>query len=107
MNEMHTDEALAQLLERGLMQQYGPLISNDDLRQALGYPSNEAFRQALVRKRVPVPVFDFENRRGKYALTVDVASWLVAQRKRAFTQCAEATAEVSASTLDKEGGPMD
>ena len=33
---MHSNEELAQLLERGLMQQYGPLIANDHLRQALG-----------------------------------------------------------------------
>lgn len=56
MTATQTNESLEQLLERGLMLQYGPLIANDDLRQALGYPSKEAFRQALVRKNVPVPV---------------------------------------------------
>lgn len=66
------------------MQQYGPLIANDDLRKALGYSSKEAFRQAMARKSVPVPVFDVENRRGKFALSIDVANWLAAQRERAF-----------------------
>lgn len=103
---MHTNEVLAQLLEHGLMQRYGPLIANDDLRQALGYPSKEAFRQALVRKSVPVPVMDFENRRGKFALTVDVASWLAAQRERALARCAEGPSEVVATILEKEGDPM-
>lgn len=93
-----TSESLAELLERGLMQQYGPLIANDDLRQALGYPSKEAFRQALVRRSVPVPVFDVVNRRGKFALSVDVARWLAAQRERAVNN-------VGGPQQD-QGGPM-
>ncbi|WP_180132153.1 hypothetical protein [Acinetobacter sp. YH12057] len=70
----------AAALERDLFERYGPLITDEDLRIALGYKSIDAFRQALTRKTVPVPVFTVENRRGKYALVKDVATWLANQR---------------------------
>ena len=70
----------AEMIERDLFDRYGPLIMDDALRTALGYKSTEAFRQALTRKTVPIPVFSVENRRGKYALVKDVAIWLANQR---------------------------
>ncbi|ENG7912686.1 hypothetical protein R4575_16705 [Acinetobacter baumannii] len=72
----------AELIERDLFERYGPMISDDALRIALGYRSFDAFRQALTRKTVPIPVFSIENRRGKYALVKDVASWLAKQRNQ-------------------------
>lgn len=86
MNEHAKTKALAELLEHELMSKYGPLISNDDLRQALGYVSMDAFRQALARKIMPIPVFPLPNRRGKYALVKDVATWLAVQREAAASQ---------------------
>jgi hypothetical protein len=74
--------SLADLLERDLLTRYGgPLLGGDDLRSALGYPSVEALRQAISRGTVPVPVFAVEHRRGKFALTKDVASWLAKLRQ--------------------------
>lgn len=70
------DPALAQALENDLLGRHGPMLGNDDLRVALGYPSREAFRQALTREQVPVPVFSLPRRRGKFALVKDVAAWL-------------------------------
>lgn len=84
MDQPHFDEPLAVLLERELMNRYGPIVSNDNLRLVLGYASKEAFRQALSRKTIPIAVFEIENRRGKFALVRDVAVWLSAQRERAF-----------------------
>lgn len=77
---------LAERLERELTGRYGPLISNDDLRVALGYVSMDAFRQALARKTMPIPVFSLPNRRGKYALVKDVAMWLAVQREAAASE---------------------
>ncbi len=82
-NHQTSDEPLAILLERELTTRYGPLVSNDTLRLVLGYASKEAFRQALSRNTVPVPVFELSNRRGKFALVKDVAIWLADQRERA------------------------
>ena len=70
----------ASTIEKELFDRYGPLMTDDVLRIALGYKSTEAFRQALTRKTVPVPVFSIPNRRGKYALVRDVATWLANQR---------------------------
>lgn len=78
---------LAATLERNLMDKYGPMVANDALRVALGYPSMDAFRQALVRKTVPVPVFTLEKRRGKFALVKDVAQWLAHQRNASPGEC--------------------
>jgi hypothetical protein len=77
------EEPLAVSLERDLMNRYGPMVSGDALRLVLGYTSGEAFRQALSRRTVPIPVFGLPNRRGKFALVKDIAAWLAEQRTRA------------------------
>lgn len=69
-------------LEQDLLDKYGPMMSGDNLRIALGYPSKDAFRQALVRKTLPIAVFSIEKRRGKFALTKDVATWIAEQREK-------------------------
>ena len=79
-----SDEPLATLLERDLTQLHGPMMTGEALRLALGYPSKDAFRQAIARKTTPIPVFAIEKRRGKFALTKDVAVWVAAQRERAI-----------------------
>lgn len=81
---MTTSSSFADLLERDLLARYGsPLLGGDDLRSVLGYPSVEALRQAICRGTVPVPVFAVEHRRGKFALTKDVAAWLAKLRQGA------------------------
>lgn len=74
------EEDLASVLERDLMSQYGPLMGRDSLWMALGYSSNDAFRQAIFKNLVPIPVFEIENRRGRFALVKDVAKWLAEKR---------------------------
>ncbi len=76
-------DPLAHVLEQDLLQRYGPVIGQDDLRQALGYASLDAFRQALSRGLLPVLVFPIPHRRGKYALAKDIASWLARLRVQA------------------------
>lgn len=73
-------QLLTEALERDLLTRYGPILGQEDLRQALGYPSLEAFRQGLARRQLPVPVFTLPNRRGKFALTKEVAAWLARAR---------------------------
>lgn len=85
----HTMSALTQLtheIERNLFDRYGPLIADDTLRIALGYKSMEAFRQAIARGTLGVPVFSIPNRRGKYALVKDVAAWLATLRNGAIQE---------------------
>ena len=82
MTEPESDEPLAVLLERDLTLLHGPMMTGEPLRLSLGYPSKDAFRQAIARKTVPIPVFGIPKRRGKFALTKDVAAWIAAQRER-------------------------
>jgi len=74
---------LAKKIEQDLLDRHGPMIGDDALRTALGFPSKAAFRQALSRHRIDIPVFSLPNRRGKFALANDVAEWLAKQRERA------------------------
>lgn len=94
MVEPKFDESLATMLERELSSLHGPMMSGENLQVALGYPSQEAFRQAFVRKQIPIPVFAIEHRRGKFALTKDVAIWLASQRQRAMTKRSDGSPEM-------------
>lgn len=93
MSDPKSDELLTVVLERDLSEKHGPMMSGKHLRIALGYPSQEAFRQAYLRKTTPIPIFSIERRRGKFALTRDVAAWLAAQRDRAGIESQEASPE--------------
>lgn len=81
-----SNEEFAKSLARSLMDRHGPLIANEHLRMALGYPSMAAFRQALVRNTVPVQIFNLPKQRGKFAFVEDVAYWLALQRETASAQ---------------------
>ena len=74
------EEKLKHLLEKDLLELYGPVLHGSNLRQSLGYETKNAFRLAVVRKVVPVPIFNIEHRRGKFALTKDVAAYLAKKR---------------------------
>jgi hypothetical protein len=73
-------ETLALELEQNLLKAYGPLMAGESLFNALGYRSADALRQAVSRRTAPVPVFPIKKRKGKFALTKDVAYWLAKQR---------------------------
>ncbi len=77
------EDALAQKLEQDLLERYGPILGSRELQLVMGYRSLDAFRQAVSRNVVPVPIFPIENRRGKFALTMEVARWLAKQRRNA------------------------
>jgi hypothetical protein len=55
---------------------YGGIVGGVRLTHLLGYPSQAAFRKAVERDRLPVPVFTIAGRRGKFAQVEDIASWL-------------------------------
>lgn len=74
---------LALVLERGLVDRYGLMLGGTNLSAALGYKSQAAFRQAAVRNTVPVPIFAIPRRKGKFALSHEVARWMAEQRQSA------------------------
>lgn len=77
------DDALRQALEQELTVQYGPIVTGKDLLRLLAFPSQAAFRQALSRNQLPVPVFSIKHRRGKFALVKELALWIVTNRATA------------------------
>lgn len=77
---------LAHEIEHGLHERHGPVLSGAALYRALGFPTAAAMRQALSRGQLSVPVFDIANRRGRFALTRDVALWLARCRAASLSQ---------------------
>lgn len=73
------DNTLEQRLLQSLIADWGYVVGSAGLRQALGFPSQAALRQAIVRGDVPVPVFTIEGRKGWFALAHDLASWLASR----------------------------
>ena len=69
-------QELAHWLHDGLLARHGPVLGGDDLARALGYRSQAAFRQARRRGQVDIALFSLPNRRGVFALTWVVATWL-------------------------------
>ncbi len=81
---MTQTDQLSTELEDDLVRRYGVLLTSSDLLSVLGYRSTDAFQQAMARGVIPIPLFEIERRRGRFALAKDVARWLVQQRARAF-----------------------
>lgn len=74
-------QAIAQRLHEELLALHGPILGGEQLAHALGYGTLAAFRQARRRNQVDVTLFTLPNRRGVFALTLDVASWLAHARQ--------------------------
>jgi hypothetical protein len=62
-----------------------PLIGGAELERLLGFKTSGAFRQAVHRNTLPIPVFSLANRRGKFAFKKDIAEWFQGLRQRAGT----------------------
>ena len=67
----------SQDLKRTMFRVYGPLIGGSDLRQVLGFRTASAFNRAVRINAIGVNVFNLPRRRGKFALTSEVAMWLI------------------------------
>lgn len=65
-----------------LVSKYGQLIASRDLVAELGFSSAAALRQSAHRNKLGFAVFAINNRRGKFAFTKDVATWLANQQSK-------------------------
>ena len=72
--------SIAKSIEADLLKTWGPIVGGMDLARILGYRTTAAFRQARARKRLPVPVFKLDKRKGTYAFSKDLALWLAQER---------------------------
>lgn len=73
--------------ERRLILAIGATVGGDALSKALGYPSQDAFRKAYQRGRLPVATFELDGRRGRFAAAADIAHWLWCQRAAPVEHC--------------------
>lgn len=55
----------------------GPMLSGDDLWQALRFESLEDYEAARSQDALPVPVYPIDGGSGEFAYSWDVACWLV------------------------------
>lgn len=62
-----------------LLLQFGPVIGGNDLYGALGFKTYSAFHRGQQRGEITVNIFKLPGRRGWFALTNDLAAWLVSQ----------------------------
>lgn len=65
---------------------YGEVIGGETLSKALGFQSIAAMKQTLKRGTLRIPTFFIPGRRGRFALTADVADWLIECRANAEKQ---------------------
>lgn len=76
-----------------LERHFGPLVTGRDLLKLLGFPTSAALRQAHKRGHVPVRLFSLRGRRGKFAMTRDVVSWLKTLRTDPIESASETSDE--------------
>lgn len=69
----------AHSLANDMFDLWGPLMGGEALAKALGCPTTAALRQSLSRGPTPIKLFKIEGRRGRFALTQDVAEWISRQ----------------------------
>ncbi len=69
-----------------LAAQHGEMIGGDRLRHTLGFTSISGLNMAIARNTLELPTFRVAGRRGRFALTQDVADWLVLQRDQSQHQ---------------------
>lgn len=67
-------------------ERYGPMMGGNALYSALGFRRYAAFHRCKEKGEIGVSVFALPGRRGWFALTRDVASWLVSQASDAESQ---------------------
>lgn len=88
--------SLAQI-ETALTRLYGAIVGGARLTRVLGYPTQAAFRQAVARGRVPVPLFTIPGRRGKFAQVHDIAVWVHQGSGRSTTPAPSSEPPISAA----------
>lgn len=63
-------------LEQDLIRVHGFVLDSEALWRLLCYPTRSAFQLAVKRGACPIAVFSVARRRGYFALTKSVATWL-------------------------------
>jgi len=73
---LQNDEARLSPTVTWYLREFGPILNSSDAAKLLGYRNREALRQARLGRRLPIPMFQISDRRGWFAATTIVASWI-------------------------------
>lgn len=71
---------------RQLVDCYGPLVGGRELRGLLGFKTAPALQRAIRMQLLGAPLFRIKGRRGVFALTAEIASWLLEERRSAISR---------------------
>ena len=63
-------------LYKTLFEEFGPLIGGSDLAKVLGFRTSSAFNKSIREGRMDLEIFVISGRKGKFAFSSDIASWL-------------------------------
>lgn len=77
-----TNSLLHNLLRHSLTEQYGHIVGGSDLAKMLGFRSTDTLRKAIANNALTLKTFAVSGRQGRFALTFEVADWLIAMRDR-------------------------
>lgn len=80
---MNANDKSSEALTLELSQRHGEVMGGEKLWRAFGYNTLAAFKQAITRGSLTLPTFFIEGRKGRHALTKDVATWLIKCRANA------------------------
>jgi len=73
---MANSQPLPQALQADLLAAHGELIGGAELARLLGFKTPRAFQKAAIDGRLPIETFVLDGRRGRFARTRDLATWL-------------------------------
>jgi hypothetical protein len=76
-----TTEELQRDLRESLVSRHGHIVGGSDLAALLGFRTSDALRKAISREKLPLRTFTVPGRHGRYALTLEIADWLIAMRQ--------------------------
>lgn len=75
------DTPLADQLRQSLTEQYGQIVGGADLASLLGFRSTDTFRKSINNNTLTLKTFTIPGRQGRFALTLEVATWLATLRE--------------------------
>lgn len=75
MSKINKDDTKLQIIN-DLKERHGELIGGKLLSKVLGFSSLDAMKRAIERGTLNIPTFFVEGRKGRFALTTDIADWL-------------------------------
>jgi len=79
-NSSTADTGFQPLIEAELLKLYGPVLTSQEISKILGFSTVHALRQAVLKGRLEIPLFRMAGKRGRFALTKEIASYVVSQR---------------------------